>query len=452
MRTFQVQTFVFSCQNLSKWRCNTCVSAGSRLHIPKPLSSKAAGSAGIIPRAVNELVDAVNEAAGQGIQAQLTFSFLQVYMESISDLLKQNSRQQKALQIREDPVHGVYVAGLTQVISSGDAQDVIATIAAAASYRTTHATAQNNTSSRSHALLQFTVEQCMGGKKSSKAPQSVNLRRSTLTLVDLAGSERVHKSRSGGQRLEEAKMINKSISALGNCVAALADGRSQTHVPFRDSKLTRLLTETLGGNAKACICANISPCGASYEETNSTLVFASRALAVRHNAVVNEMIMTNSAENTDEAGQQTMVDELRAQNQQLEAEMSELREKIVIAETRNFKPPPPPQPAPPQSFDEPAFSMENAALSRELQRLSQTVQSLQEQLARKNVQIAQLQHACRNNQQQSAMAGQELMNRLAKQIADFSPLRSHLRSQLYVDEASASEFQDLQSEFPPESL
>jgi kinesin family protein 5 len=123
-------------------------------------------------------------------------------------------------------------------------------------------------------------------------------------------SERVHKSRSGGQRLEEAKKINKSIAALGNCVAALAD--KAAHVPFRDSKLTRLLTETLGGNAKSCICANVryggacaclrepcattphsvcSPANVSFEETNSTLAFALRAMAVHNHARVNEMVM-----------------------------------------------------------------------------------------------------------------------------------------------------------------
>ena len=125
--------------------------------------------AGIVPRAVHELVDEVNRLACHGVQAQLTFSFLQIYQENIADLLKSSPRgqpvgKQPGLQVREDPVHGIYVAGLTQVIA-GEAQDVLTTIAAAAAHRTTHSTAQNGTSSRSHALLQFTIEQCVPSRK-----------------------------------------------------------------------------------------------------------------------------------------------------------------------------------------------------------------------------------------------------------------------------------------------
>jgi len=111
-----------------------------------------------------------------------------------------------------------------------------------------------------------------------------------LTIVDLAGSERLSKTGSEGQRLLEAKNINKSIASLSNCVSALASQKTINHVPFRDSKLTRLLTESLGGNCKTSICACISPSMLHYDESYSTLLFATRAMSVRTNASLNQKI------------------------------------------------------------------------------------------------------------------------------------------------------------------
>lgn len=115
-------------------------------------------------------------------------------------------------------------------------------------------------------------------------------RKALLTIVDLAGSERLSKTGSEGMRLQEAKNINKSIAALSNCISALASEKSLSHVPFRDSKLTRLLTESLGGNCKTSICACISPSLLHYEESYSTLLFAHRAMAVRTYVTMNEKI------------------------------------------------------------------------------------------------------------------------------------------------------------------
>jgi hypothetical protein len=111
-----------------------------------------------------------------------------------------------------------------------------------------------------------------------------------MTIVDLAGSERLSKTGSEGHRLQEAKMINKSIATLSNCISALASNRSLSFVPFRDSKLTRLLTESLGGNCKTTICACISPSLVHYDESYSTLLFARRAMSVRQNVHANEKI------------------------------------------------------------------------------------------------------------------------------------------------------------------
>lgn len=124
-------------------------------------------------------------------------------------------------------------------------------------------------------------------------------RKALLSIVDLAGSERLSKTMSEGMRLQEAKTINKSIAALSNCVSALASQKSINFVPFRDSKLTRLLTESLGGNCKTTICACISPSLLHYDESYSTLLFATRAMSVCTRYVVNEKVEVKF---TDEMG------------------------------------------------------------------------------------------------------------------------------------------------------
>ena len=168
----------------------------------------------------------------------------------------------------------------------------------------------NAKSSRSHAVLNVFVEQRWVEKEgtvpTSPNPvdqQSTNLsspipsskkkkvyRKALLTIVDLAGSERLSKTGSEGMRLQEAKTINKSIAALSNCVSALASAKSMSFVPFRDSKLTRLLSESLGGNCKTTICACISPSMMHYDESYSTLLFATRAMSVKTRVIMNERI------------------------------------------------------------------------------------------------------------------------------------------------------------------
>jgi len=147
--------------------------------------------------------------------------------------------------------------------------------------RKTGATAMNDTSSRSHSLFAIYIEtaQTLQGKQRFKAGK--------LNLVDLAGSERQSKTQATGVRLKEATKINLSLSALGNVISALVDGR-QTHIPYRDSKLTRLLQDSLGGNTKTVMMAAISPADYNLEETLSTLRYASRAKSIKNKPRVNE--------------------------------------------------------------------------------------------------------------------------------------------------------------------
>jgi kinesin family protein 3/17 len=146
--------------------------------------------------------------------------------------------------------------------------------------RSVGATLMNQTSSRSHSLFTIIVECCSG-------PNAEHIRVGKLTLVDLAGSERQSKTGATGDRLKEANKINLSLVYLGNVISALVDSRS-THIPYRDSKLTRLLQNSLGGNAKTVMCANCGPAGYNYDETMSTLRYANRAKNIKNKPRINE--------------------------------------------------------------------------------------------------------------------------------------------------------------------
>ena len=244
--------------------------------------------------------------------------------------------------MREDPTSGVYVEGLTEHEVDGP-DGVLHLIHESATNRATCGTAMNRTSSRSHALLFIRVEQAEGvaaeqdpageaanpaadtaaAAASAAASKAVSIKRGLLTIVDLAGSERVCKSGSDGQRLEEAKRINRSIAALGNCIAALGGsgvGRA-AHVPFRDSKLTRLLTDSLGGNTKTSLCASVGPALHNYDETFCTLLLATRAMCVKTVARVNERIERPDAAAAPE--RQALLSQMRA----LQSEVLRLRKE-----------------------------------------------------------------------------------------------------------------------------
>ena len=150
----------------------------------------------------------------------------------------------------------------------------------------------NDLSSRSHAVFIIIVEQMTLLNKNdtyeSDGPKQIKVGK--LNLVDLAGSERVRVTQATGQRLEESKKINQSLSALGNVIAALTDLKARPHIPYRDSKLTRILEDSLGGNCKATMMAMISPSSDAFGESQSTLKFANRAKKIKNEARINEDI------------------------------------------------------------------------------------------------------------------------------------------------------------------
>uniref|UniRef100_A0A8C0JHM0 Kinesin-like protein n=1 Tax=Canis lupus dingo TaxID=286419 RepID=A0A8C0JHM0_CANLU len=206
-------------------------------------------------------------------------SYLEIYNEEVRDLLGKDQTQR--LEVKERPDVGVYIKDLSAyVVNNADDMDRIMTLGH--KNRSVGATNMNEHSSRSHAIFTITIECSEKG-----VDGNMHVRMGKLHLVDLAGSERQAKTGATGQRLKEATKINLSLSTLGNVISALVDGKS-THVPYRNSKLTRLLQDSLGGNSKTMMCANIGPADYNYDETISTLRYANRAKNIKNKARINE--------------------------------------------------------------------------------------------------------------------------------------------------------------------
>ncbi|KAG8155926.1 hypothetical protein JTE90_002834 [Oedothorax gibbosus] len=233
---------------------------------------------GIIPNSFAHIFGHIAKAEGDK-RFLVRATYLEIYNEEVRDLLGKD--QTASLEVKERPDIGVYVKNLTGVVvKNADDLDRIMTLGS--KNRVVGATHMNLHSSRSHAIFSITVESCEEDFEGKE-----HIRAGKLHLVDLAGSERQSKTGSSGQRLVEATKINLSLSTLGNVISALVDGKS-THIPYRNSKLTRLLQDSLGGNSKTLMCANIGPAGYNYDESLSTLRYANRAKNIKNKARINE--------------------------------------------------------------------------------------------------------------------------------------------------------------------
>ena len=229
---------------------------------------------GIIPRIVEQIFTSIIRSDGS-IEFTVKVSYMEIYMEKIRDLLVP---QNDNLPIHEDKQRGVYVKGLGEFYV-GSVEEVYHVLERGGQTRAVAATNMNQESSRSHSIFVIEVAQ--------KNVESGSVRSGRLFLVDLAGSEKVGKTGASGQTLEEAKKINKSLSALGMVINALSDGKS-SHIPYRDSKLTRILQESLGGNSRTTLIINCSPSSYNDAETVSTLRFGERAKTIKQKAKINE--------------------------------------------------------------------------------------------------------------------------------------------------------------------
>ncbi|KAF3360935.1 hypothetical protein VdG1_04800 [Verticillium dahliae VDG1] len=228
---------------------------------------------GVIPRIVEQIFASIMSSPST-IEYTVRVSYMEIYMEKIRDLL---APQNDNLPVHEEKSRGVYVKGLLEIYVSS-VQEVYEVMRRGGNARAVAATNMNQESSRSHSIFVITITQKNVETGSAKSGQ--------LFLVDLAGSEKVGKTGASGQTLEEAKKINKSLSALGMVINSLTDGRS-SHIPYRDSKLTRILQESLGGNSRTTLIINCSPSSYNDAETISTLRFGTRAKAIKNKAKVN---------------------------------------------------------------------------------------------------------------------------------------------------------------------
>ncbi|XP_040565963.1 kinesin-like protein KIF3A [Lepeophtheirus salmonis] len=233
---------------------------------------------GIIPNSFAHIFGHIAKQEDD-IKFLVRVSYLEIYNEEVRDLLGKD--QKMRLEVKERPDIGVYVKDLSAfAVNNADDMDRIMTMGN--KNRSVGATNMNAHSSRSHAIFSITIE-C-----SEKGPDGQqHVRVGKLHLVDLAGSERQSKTGATGVRLREATKINLSLSTLGNVISALVDGKS-SHIPYRNSKLTRLLQDSLGGNSKTLMFANVGPAEYNYDETLSTLRYACRAKNIRNYAKVNE--------------------------------------------------------------------------------------------------------------------------------------------------------------------
>jgi kinesin family protein 5 len=228
---------------------------------------------GIIPRIVEQIFASML-ASPSSIEYTVRVSYMEIYMERIRDLLMPNNDN---LPVHEEKSRGVYVKGLLEVYVSSVAE-VYEVMRRGDAARKVASTNMNQESSRSHSIFVVTITQ--------KNIETGSMKSGQLFLVDLAGSEKVGKTGASGQTLEEAKKINKSLSALGMVINSLTDGKS-THVPYRDSKLTRILQESLGGNSRTTLIINCSPSSYNDIETLGTLRFGMRAKTIKNKAKVN---------------------------------------------------------------------------------------------------------------------------------------------------------------------
>ena len=235
------------------------------------------GSPGVIPNSFKHLFGAISDT-DKSKCFLVRCSYMEIYNEEIRDLLHYDPTSR--LELKEGKDQTVFVKGITMatVASLADMTRIMET---GGRHRTTKETMMNERSSRSHAIFTVFLEM------SEEIEGRTVIKAGKLNLVDLAGSERQNKTQAAGERLREAIEINLSLSALGNVITALVDGKS-AHIPYRDSKLTRLLQDSLGGNTKTIMIAVVSPADYNFEESLSTLRYASRARRIQNKPIVNE--------------------------------------------------------------------------------------------------------------------------------------------------------------------
>ncbi|XP_056646406.1 kinesin-like protein KIF3A isoform X1 [Diorhabda sublineata] len=277
---------------------------------------------GIVPNTFSHIFSQIARASEEK-SFVVKATYLEIYNEEVRDLLAQNPTKKLAIRERKDI--GVYVKDLMG-FTVDSIQAVTELINRGNKNRITRSTLMNDVSSRSHAIFTVTIE--------SKNRQDNKTTVGKLNLVDLAGSERASRTQATGERLKEASNINLSLSVLGNVISALVDGKS-THIPYRNSKLTRLLQDSLGGNSKTAMIAMISPADIDYEESMCTLRYASRVKFIKNCVKINveekgliEGFELEIAELKDRLAQLSVMEQRREQKRKDRAVSAEEKERF----------------------------------------------------------------------------------------------------------------------------
>jgi hypothetical protein len=238
---------------------------------------------GIMPLTLQELFNKIDEFSSER-DYKVKLWYIEIYNENIRDLL---SNSDENLDLREDPNKGISISNISE-LNVTSCKDIMHILRRGNKNRTQEATNANETSSRSHAILQVQIE-----FKEKAAGLDVEIKQGKLSLIDLAGSERASATQNRGIRLIEGANINRSLLTLGNCINALFEASekgSKPYVPYRDSKLTRLLKDSLGGNSRTVMIANVSPSVTTFDDTYNTLKYANRAKNIKtqvHRNVLN---------------------------------------------------------------------------------------------------------------------------------------------------------------------
>ncbi|KAG7783872.1 hypothetical protein KL910_000477 [Ogataea haglerorum] len=323
---------------------------------------------GQTPRIFEQIFQGI-ENSPKTLEYTVGVSYLEIYNENLRDLL--NPKNNSKLAIHENKVDGVYVSNLETLYVS-NLNDVYTILDQGNKNRSVGSTNMNEQSSRSHAIFQIRL--------SSKNLEDGIIKTGNLFLVDLAGSEKIDKTGASGQLLEEAKKINSSLSALGNVINSLTDGKS-THIPYRDSKLTRILQESLGGNSRTTLIINCSPSSLNDQETLSTLRFGSRAKYIKNSVHINSELSNNELKKRffDQAKineeNNRKIQKLETRNQELEEENGQLKEELAkFKELMNMK----------------TTSEEVAKLNDTIMMLKSSQLVLTRELEQKNAHIAEL--------------------------------------------------------------
>uniref|UniRef100_A0A671TRL7 Kinesin-like protein n=1 Tax=Sparus aurata TaxID=8175 RepID=A0A671TRL7_SPAAU len=274
---------------------------------------------GVMYRTMKELFKRMDDAKEEK-EFAVAFSYLEVYNEQIRDLLANAG----PLAVREDSSKGVVVQGLS-LHQPKSAEHILEALDSGNRNRTQHPTDMNATSSRSHAVFQIYLRQ-----QDKTASLNPNVCIAKMSLIDLAGSERASATNAKGARLREGANINRSLLALGNVINALADPK-KTHIPYRDSKLTRLLKDSLGGNCRTVMIANVSPSSKSYDDTHNTLKYANRAKEIKSS------LKSNVVSLDSHIGQYAVICEKQRQEiLQLKKKLKEYEEKNMVPGASNM--------------------------------------------------------------------------------------------------------------------